>query len=429
MVTRDPAASRAHGHAHGHGHTDPAELTELSAYRKGVLARIRPLEPIALGLQEAHGAVLAEDVVAREDVPGFANSAVDGYAVSLDGFTAGERLAVAGEIAAGAAHQPPVRPGTAVRIMTGAPVPKQTDAVVPVELVDEDGETVVIKVVPAPGENVRPAGESVRAGDLVVHAGRVIDAPAVGMLAAVGAATVRVHPSPRVGVLSTGDELVDPDQPLKPGRIRDSNSWALAAAVREAGATPFRLSGLADDPVALREAIEGALMHVDMLVSTGGVSAGRYDFVKAVLAGLGDVRFTKVGMKPGMPQAFGFVQGLPCFGLPGNPVSAIVSFEVFVRPAIRRLQGRRDLNRSRVTATLVDPIASPAHKVEFVRVRLESSGSQWLARSTGAQGSGILRSLVDADGLAEIPADVTALVPGSRVTVHRLRDCPPEGGR
>ena len=411
-----------HDHHDHHAHTDPAELEDLASYRRRVLSAIRPLEPISVGLGEAHGAVLARDVVSDANVPGFANSAVDGYAVSLQSFTAGTPLTVTGEVAAGRYGEVVVEAGTAVRIMTGAPVPSRADAVVPVELVDEADGTVTSRVVPAPGENIRPAGESVRSGDLVLGAGRVLDAAAIGILAAIGHATVHVHPQPRVGVLSTGDELVEPDQPLRPGQIRDSNSWALAAAVREAGATPFRMSGLADDRQALREAIEEALLQVDLLLTTGGVSAGRYDFVKEVLADLGDVSFTKVGMKPGMPQAAGVIGTVPCFGFPGNPVSAMVSFEVFGRPAIRLLQGRRDLTRPRVVATMADPIRSPGAKVEFVRVRLERRNAAWLARSTGAQGSGVFRSLVEADGLAEIPPDVTDVAPGTSVTVHLLRD-------
>lgn len=408
---------------HTHAHTDPSELVPLADHRRRVLSSIQPLETIAVGLVEAHGTVLAQDVVADEHVPGFNNSAVDGYAVSLDRFEVGAPIEIVGEVAAGAYNQVDVRTGTAARIMTGAAVPKSADAVVPVELVEEiDDATVASTVAPSPGENIRPAGESVRAGDLVLRAGRLLDASAIGMLAAVGAATVRVHPTPRVAVLSTGDELVEPDSPVRPGQIRDSNSWALAAAVREAGATPFRLSGVEDDPAALREAIETALLHVDLLVTTGGVSAGRYDFVRDVLAELGDVRFTKVAMKPGMPQVFGHTQGVPCFGLPGNPVSAMVSFEIFVRPAIRLQQGRSDLSRPRLLATLADPLQSVPHKFEFARVRLERQGANWLARSTGAQGSGILRSMVMADGLAEIPPDMTEVPPGTQLAVHRLRD-------
>lgn len=408
---------------HPHAHTDPSELVPLADHRRRVLSSIRPLETIAVGLVEAHGTVLAQDVVADENVPGFNNSAVDGYAVTLDRFDVGEPLEIIGEVAAGAYNQLDIRSGTTARIMTGAAVPKSADAVVPVELVDEvDDTTVVSRITPGPGENIRPAGESVRPGDLVLEAGRLLDASAIGMLAAVGAATVRVHPTPRVAVLSTGDELVEPDAPVRPGQIRDSNSWALAAAVREAGATPFRLSGVQDNPDALREAIETALIHVDLLVTTGGVSAGRYDFVKDVLAELGEVEFTKVAMKPGMPQVFGHTGGVPCFGLPGNPVSAMVSFEVFVRPAIRLLQGRSDLSRPRLLATLADPLHSPPHKFEFARVRLERQGTNWLARSTGNQGSGILQSMVAADGLAEIAPDMTEVPPGTQVPVHRLRD-------
>lgn len=409
---------------HTHAHTDPSELVPLDVHRRHVLSGISAGEPVTVPLADAHGTVLAEDVVAFEDVPGFANSAVDGYAVCLDQFREGASLEVIGEIPAGSDVSLQIRPGAAIRIMTGGVVPTGADAVVPVELVHESpGEdSIVCHITPAPGENIRPAGESVHSGDVVLRAGRLLDAAAVGMLAAVGQARACVHPAPRVAVMSTGDELAALEAPLRPGQIRDSNSWAIAAAVREAGAVPVRLAGIADDRKALREAIRRALVDVDALVTTGGVSAGRYDFVKEILAELGDVAFQKVAMKPGMPQAFGHVGGVPCFGLPGNPVSALVSFEVFVRPAIRRLQGRADTSRPTVMAEMVESLRSAEHKTEFVRVTLARDGSMWRARSTGAQGSGIFRSMVEADGLAEIPPDVTEVAAGTAVTVHRLRE-------
>lgn len=242
----------------------------------------------------------------------------------------------------------------------------------------------------------------------------------MGMLAAVGRSQVLVHPRPRVAVLSTGDELAEPGVALRPGQIRDVNSFMLTAMAREAGATAVRSPIVRDDRRALAEAIEGALSHADLLVTSGGVSAGRYDFVKQVLSQLGDVAFRKVGMQPGMPQAFGFISGVPCFGLPGNPVSAFVSFEVFVRPALRRLQGRTDLNRPRVSAVLDEPLSSAPHRVAFLRVKLRRSDGVWHARPTGPQGSSLLHSAVDADGLAEVPANRTDVPAGETVVVHLL---------
>ena len=407
---------------HRHDHVDPAELAPLDRYRRDVLSRIGPLDPIHAALLEAHGAHLAADAAALRDLPPFANSAMDGFAVRAADATAGARLRVAGEIAAGSSDLVGPREGQAVRIMTGAPIPEGADAVVPLELVTEEAGDIVLQTDVAVGDNVREAGESVRAGEVVLTAGRRLEAPEIGMLAALGIGRVSIHPQPRVAVLATGDELVEPGQPLQVGQIHESNSFMLTAQAREAGAVAFRQPIARDDREELTRAFEGALSQADLLVVSGGVSAGRYDLSKQVLAALGDVTFTKVGMQPGMPQAFGFIGDVPVFGLPGNPVSAAVSFEVFVRPAIRRLQGRRDLNRPRVTAVWDEAVVSPPHKVSFLRVTLRKDGHRWLARTTGAQGSGILRSLVDADGLAEVPAHRTDMQPGDEVVVHLLVD-------
>ncbi|QBI21090.1 molybdopterin molybdenumtransferase MoeA [Egibacter rhizosphaerae] len=399
------------------------ELVPLVEYRREVLESITPLDPIDLALLEAHGCVLAADVTAAGDVPPFDNTAMDGYAVRGSVLEAGEEFELVGTVAAGAQAEEPLGPGQAVRIMTGAPVPEGTDAIVPVELARERDGSVLLEEAARPGAHIRSAGESARAGDTLLDRGRSLGAPDLGMLAAVGNRSVRVHPRPRVVVVSTGDELVEPGRPLAPGQIRDSNSYMLTAMAREAGAVAYRQLFVRDDPRALREAFEGAFSHADVLVTSGGVSAGLHDHVKGVLAQLGDVRFRKIGMKPGMPQAFGFVDRVPCFALPGNPVSAFVSFEVFVRPTLLRMQGRQDLNRPRVTAVFDGTHGSPGEKVEFVRVRLaadEEAG--WRALPTGEQGSGILQSAVLADGLAEIPADVTEVAAGSRVTVHVLDD-------
>jgi molybdopterin molybdotransferase len=426
-AARSAEAGDAYGHEYGgdaHDHGPMSELVPLSEYLQSVIDAIRPLSPIQLSLLDASGCALATDVVAHTDIPPFDNSAMDGYAVvagSTDGW-----LPVAGEVAAGGEASVPVEPGTAVRIMTGAAVPPGADAIVPVEHVEEDGDRIRVRRPPAPGAHVRLAGESVRANETVLVAGTVLDAASVGMLAALGYSYVSVYPQPRVVVVSTGEELADPGTERRPGAIYDANSYVLTVLARETGAQTLRRMIASDDKVRLRETIEELLPHADVLVTTGGVSAGRYDLVKVVLEELGDVAFRKVGMRPGMPQAFGFVEAdpgryIPCFGLPGNPVSAYVSFEVFVRPTIRRMQGRRDLSRPRIMATLEAPLGSVADKVEFSRVILRRRDGEWQARPTGDQGSGILRSLVDADGLAEVPADRDHLDVGERVVVHLLR--------
>ena len=405
--------------------TDPSELTPLEQHRRDVLTRVVPLEPIALGLIEAHGCVLAEDVIAPADIPGFANSAMDGYAVDSASIVPGDPIPLTGEIAAGATGDEIVRPGSAVRIMTGAPLPPGTDAVIPVELAEEKGGEVRFREQPQRGDHVRPPGADVRGGTQVLAGGRRLGAADVGMLAAIGRSSVMVRPKPRVAIISTGDELIDINSPLGRGQVRDSNSYMLTAMAREAGAQPHRTEPVRDNRRALADAFVGAMAHADLLVTSGGVSAGKFDFVKDVLAQLGDVQFRKVGMQPGMPQAFGFLSpgagnAIPCFGLPGNPVSAYVSFEIFVRPALRRLQGRTDLNRPRVTAILEEDVTSPPHKVSFLRVKLRREGPQWHARLTGPQGSQLLHSAVAADGLAEVPAERTQLSAGDTVLVHLL---------
>jgi molybdopterin molybdotransferase len=407
-----------------HDHGDPADLLPLDRYRRDVLARVEPLDAIGLGLLEARGCVLAEDVVADTALPPFDNSGMDGYAVRAADARAGAELKLVGEAAAGGETGLTVGVGEAVRIMTGAPIPDGADAVIPVEATAEAGGRVTLHDDVPVAANVRPAGESVRAGATVLRAGRILEAPALALLAALGRNTVLAHPRPRVVVMSTGDELVEPGRTASGGHIYDANSFMLTAMCREAGADTYRHAPVPDDRDALTEAFEGALVQADLLVTTGGVSAGRYDLVKDVLAELGDVRPVKVGMKPGMPQAFGHLVGgdrrVACFGLPGNPVSAFVSFEVFVRPAIRRLQSRSDLTRPRTVAVLEEPVATPPGKVTFVRVRLQRRGEGWHARPTGPQGSGVLASVVDADGLAEIPADRTDVPAGDQVVVHLL---------
>jgi molybdopterin molybdotransferase len=408
---------------------NPPDLIAFDEARAKVLDRLQPLPTRRVPLSDALGCVLAEDVAAGEDLPPFANSAMDGFALrSEDVRGAGEGspvgLRLVGEVFAGSAKLPKVDPGTAVRIMTGGPLPPGADAVVPVERTETSGETVRIQLAPPERGFVREAGEDVRAGTVVLERGRPIDPGAVGMLASVGCHQVLVHPKPKVSVVSTGDELVDPGEPLGPGQIRDSNSWLLVAQARAAGAEAFRCGRLQDDPEALRRGFALAAAEGDFVLTSGGVSVGDRDYTKGVLAELGDVTSWRVAMQPGMPQAFGYAAGTPLFGLPGNPVSCFVVFEVLVRPALRRLAGMPDdrLDRPRVLAQLAEPVRSPAGRVSFLRVRLEAGDDALSAVLTGAQGSGVLSSVVAADGLAVIPADQTQLPAGAEVSVILLRE-------
>jgi molybdopterin molybdotransferase len=408
---------------------NPPDLIAFEEARARVLDRLRPLPPRRVPLTEALGCVLAEDVAAGEDLPPFANSAMDGFALRSEDVRGADQgspvdLRVVGEVFAGSAKLPKVEPGTAVRIMTGGPLPPGADAVVPVERTETSGETVRVQLAPPERGFVREAGEDVRAGAVVLEQGRPVDPAAVGMLASVGCHQVPVHPKPRVSVVSTGDELVDPGEPLGPGQIRDSNSWLLMAQARAAGVEAFRCSRLQDDPDALRRGFALAAAEGDFVLTSGGVSVGERDYTKRVLAELGDVTSWRVAMQPGMPQAFGTAAGTPLFGLPGNPVSCFVVFEVLVRPALRRLAGMPDdrLDRPRVMARLAEPVRSPAGRVSFLRVRLEAGDDALSASLTGAQGSGVLSSVVAADGLAVVPADQTELPAGAEVSVILLRE-------
>jgi molybdopterin molybdotransferase len=412
-----------------HDRPNPPDLVPFAEARAGVLERLEPLPTREVGLADALGCVLATDVAAAEDLPPFANSAMDGFAVSgADLAGTGEdrpvALQITGEVFAGTGRLPTVEPGGAVRIMTGGAMPPGADTVVPVEQTSVEGGTVLVRLDPGPGRFVRQAGEDVRRGTVVLERGRVLDPAAVGMLASVGARTVAVHPRPRVMVVSTGDELVDPGDPLGPGQIRDSNSWLLAAQARAAGAEAIRCGRLRDDREALRRGFAMAAADGDLVVTSGGVSVGDRDYTKQVLAELGDVRSFRVAMQPGMPQAFGVAAGTPLYGLPGNPVSCFVVFETLVRPALRRLAGHPDdrLDRPRVVARLAGPVRSPEGKVSFLRVRLEVGDDGLAASITGNQGSGVLSSCVAADGLAVVPADRHELPAGAPVQVVLLRE-------
>ncbi|TVR23471.1 MAG: molybdopterin molybdenumtransferase MoeA [Nitriliruptor sp.] len=416
--------SRFVGHAR-HEVTVSEELISVEEHLSGLLASLPPPEPIELRLADALGLVLADDVVSQVTVPAFANAAMDGYAlIARDVRTATVdepvRLAVDGEVAAGVEELPTIRPGRSVRIMTGAPVPPGADAVVPVETTSTLGVDVLVHRAVAAGEHVRAPGEDLQPGQPLLSRGRRLAPADLGVLAAAGVSRVRCIAPPRVVVISSGDELVPADKEPKPGQVRDVNGPMLAAMVRAAGAVPFSAGIVRDDRKALMYALDTSLGHADLIICTGGASAGTRDLLPDVIGALGEVHTAKVAMKPGMPQIRGRIAGCPIIGLPGNPVSAFVSFEVFARPVIRSLQGRRDVQRPVVVATAAETLRSSPNKRSYLRVRLARDGAGWLARPTGPQGSHVVSSIARADGLAVIGEDVPEVPAGGQVNVHLL---------
>ncbi|MFC4055427.1 gephyrin-like molybdotransferase Glp [Actinomadura syzygii] len=390
-----------------------------------ILGGVAVLPPLDLALLEAQGAVLAEPVTAPVPLPPFDNSAMDGYAVVAADIAAATEaepvaLPVVGDIVAGDTGVAAIRSGLSARIMTGAPLPAGADAVVPVEWTDGGNATVRISRAAPPGNYIRRAGEDVIAGQVVVEAGTLLGATQLGMIAAVGRPRVTVRPKPRVVVVSTGDELREPGEQLAPGQIWESNAYMLTAAVIEAGGVGYRQATVEDEPRKVMEMLEDQLVRADAIVTTGGVSMGTRDVVKEVLAGTGTVNFHKVRMRPGKPQGFGLLEGTPIFTLPGNPVSAYVSFQVFVRPALRAMQGLPPDPVARVSAVLGEDVKSPAGLRHFLRGRLSFNRGFYTVTAAGVQGSHQLGSLATANALIELPEDVEALPAGSHVDVMRL---------
>lgn len=401
------------------------ELVSFDAYRAEVLAAVDPLDHMQVRVGDALGLLLAEDVVAAEPLPGFANSAMDGYAVraqDVAGATvdAPVTLRVTGEVAAGHPVDHGVEPGCAIAIMTGGVVPVGADAVVPVERTSGAGEQVAVHVAPEPGANIRTVGQDVAVGAHVLSAGTRMTPAEIGLLAALGVSDVTAVPSPRVAVISTGDELVPTGRQPGPGQLRDSNGPMVRAMVRQAGALAQKLPIIGDDRRRLTEALDSATGHADLIITTGGVSAGRHDHLVDVVRQLGSAAPRKVAMKPGMPQLLGQVGDTPLLGLPGNPVSTFVSFELFARPAIRRLQGRADLDRPIVRAILGEDVRTPRNKRTFVRVRLEQQEGRWRATPSGGQGSHVLSALAAADALAIVAEGTATARAGESVPVLLL---------
>jgi molybdopterin molybdotransferase len=412
-------------------------LTVADALEK-VLAGVERLPVERVPLLEALGRVLAEPVVARDSLPPFANSAMDGYAVrSADVANASRenpvQLSVGGDVAAGSVPDVVLSPGMAARITTGAPLPEGADAVIPVEDTSEPWrdaqrplpDQVEIYRGVGEGDYVRYPGEDINAGEQVLPAGHVVRPQEIGVLASLGVQQVPVIRRPRIGVLATGDELIAVEEALRPGKIRNSNGYAQRAQVMALGAEAVDLGIAGDTEEAVRERLSAGLeAGVDLFVSSAGVSVGAYDVVKAVLEKEGNVGFWRVRMRPGKPLAFGHYQGVPYLGLPGNPVSAMVSFERFVRPAILKMAGRDNLERPSITVTMLEDIRSDGRE-SYIRATVERrAGGDYVATTTGSQGSHIMTSLVRANALVVVPEGVKEVASGERLEAYMI-DWPP----
>ena len=399
-------------------------MIPLADARKFVLEGCPPLDPRPIALDDALGCVTADVVVAREAVPAFANSAMDGYAVrAADTSGAPVRLAVAGTLAAGTAPEIELGAGQAMRIMTGAPIPPGCDAVVMVERTHMEGAEVVIEAAARPGDHLRQAGEDVAPGQEVFAPRTVLGPGHLGVLASFGHGAVVAFPRARVGVLSTGDELVDGGAPLLPGQVRDSNRHTLLALLAQSGCVPVDLGIAPDSEAAITSAVEGALSACDAVLASGGVSMGDFDYVKVVLDRLsaGSMRWMQVAIRPAKPFAFGTIAGHPVFGLPGNPVSSMVSFELFARPGLRAMMGHDQLDRVHVEAVADEELRRrPDGKLHLARVvATPGEDGRFHVRSSGGQASHQLSAMALANALALIP-DGEGIDAGDSVTTMLL---------
>jgi molybdopterin molybdotransferase len=401
----------------------------VDEHLEAVLGRVAALPAFDQPLMDAVGLVLCEDIVSGVSLPGFDNSAMDGYAVrAADLAGASDEnpigLPVVGELRAGRSEPIVVTPGTSVRIMTGAPMPRGADSVVPVEWTDGGTVNVRITQQPPTGGSVRRAGEDVTAGTQVLDRDTILGPRQIAVLAAVGRARVKARPRPRVVVISTGAELREPGSRLGEGQIYDSNSYTLAASARDAGAVVYRVGIVDDDPKRIMDTLSDQLVRADLVITTGGVSMGAYDIVKEELSKLGTVDFPQVSMQPGKPQGFGVIgeDEVPIFTLPGNPVSAYISFEVFVRPALRKMMGQMPYRRALVPGVTLDGFSSPAGRRQFVRAAATSGDQGWMASTVGGHGSHLLGGLSRANALIVVPEDVTSVRAGDQIELMLLGD-------
>ena len=386
-----------------------------------ILSRVVVMPVERVDLMASLGRVLAEPIVSHRQIPPWPNSSMDGYAVRAQDTAAGASLTVVGRVEAGVLPARTVRAGEAMRIFTGAPIPAGADAVIPQEDIDvADDGAISVKGRVAPAAYVRPAGEDLRPGDAVLAAGIVIGAADIGLLATLGYTQVRVYRRPRVAILSTGNELADLGTEPGPGQIPNTNTYSLMAQVIGCGAIPMNLGVARDDAAAIEARVRQA-HDADVIVSSAGVSVGDLDFVKAALESAGaQLHLWRVSMRPGKPITFGSLHGRPVFGLPGNPVSAMLTYELFVYPALLAMMGCRVVHRARVMARAGATIANPGHRRGYLRVTLGHDADGFVATLTGDQGSGILRSMVAADGLAVVQPD-TVIERGESVEVILLR--------
>jgi len=401
-------------------------LTRLHEAQKTVFEATKTLGLEKVSLLDALDRVLGEDIIAARDNPPWDNSAMDGFAVRWEdikqehAITKPVALKVVEDVPAGTVATKTVGPGQAIRIMTGAPIPKGADTVVKVEETEPSKDTVKIFKEVERGGNIRPQGEDVKKGDCIIAKGTQIRPAEAGMLAILAKSFVLVYQRPRVAILSTGDELADLDERFDEEKIINSNSYGTAAAVQEAGGIPILLGIAKDQPAALKEKISHGL-NADILVLSGGVSMGDYDFTKAVFKDLGaEMNFWKLAIRPGQPLAFGKIQGKLAFGLPGNPVSSMVTFEQLVRPAMLKMGGHRSYGRPVVQAAFQEKFSKRTDRRHFLRGILSRENNVLTVRTTGDQGSGILTSMVKANGLIDVPEEVERLSPGDIVNVQVL---------
>ncbi len=388
--------------------------------RSIILNSVAPLGKERVALLDAQGMVIAEEIIAPWDMPVYDNSAMDGFAVRAADCCEPALLRITGYIPAGGSADVEVEPGCAVRIMTGAPAPAGYDAVVPVEETEEADGQVRIRGKVTARQHIRFRGEDVRCGEAIISAGTVIRSPEISMLASFGKAFVPVYRKARVAILSTGDELIELGEPPEAGRIINSNALSLAAAVKEAGAIPVILGIARDNPESHREKmLEG--LKADALITSAGVSAGDRDLVRDILREIGvEQVFWRVDIKPGGPTAFGMKEGKPVFSLPGNPVSTMVTFEEFVRPALLKMMGHKKVIKPFVKVVLQGEARKKPGKINFLRVKLKYENGRYLAYSSGDQNTGILKTMLLADAMVMLPADRTNFSPGDELDAHLI---------